>query len=155
MRGHAEIRPATHGVIAMLGCFQLPLELDRIHLFSREREDTLRFRFGFRDVPFTCVAERQNGIPCLTLTGDLGALPYTAESAHQRKSVQMIISAASRHSGLLWTISPRQQIELKGALSIDRPLTPTALVAGTVTLLLRARPYIELLIETLIAIEAA
>ncbi|HUK08626.1 MAG TPA: hypothetical protein VLX09_12215 [Stellaceae bacterium] len=155
MRNPLEAKPATRGIVAILGCFQLPLELDRVHLFSREREDTLRFRFGYREIPFVCVAERQDGVPCLTLTGDLGALPYTAEGPHRRRSVQMIIAAASRDSGLGWTVSPRQQIEVKGELAIDRPLTPTALVAGTVTLVLRARPYLDLLLETLTSAEAA
>jgi len=151
MRDRVEIRPAAQGAVATLGCFQLPIELDRVRVFGRDRKraDGLCFRFGFRDIPFQCVAERQGGLPCLTLTGDLGALPYTAENADRRRSVQTILSAAGQRSGLRWTVSPQQQIEVRGALTLDRPLTGPALVTGAVTLLLRARPYLDLLIDTL------
>lgn len=151
MHDHVEIEPAAQSVVAALGCFQLPIELDHVRAFGRDRSraDGLCFRFGFREIPFKCEAERQEGQLYLNLTGDLGALPYTAESANQRRSIQTILSAAGERSGLQWTVSPQQQIEVKGALTLDRPLTGSALVTGAVTLLLRAQPYLDLLIDTL------
>jgi len=151
MPDHVEIQPAAQGLVAALGCFQLPIELDRVRVAGRNRErvDGLCFRFGFRDIPFKCEAERRAGQPYLSLSGDLGALPYTAEGADRRRSVQTILSVATQRSGLRWTVSPQQQIEVSGALTLDGPLTGPALVTGAVTLLLRARPYLDLLIDTL------
>lgn len=151
MRNSVEIQPAAQSIVAALGRFPLPIELDRVRLFgrSRKRGEQLCFRFGFRDVPFKCVAERRDGLPYLTLSGDLGGLACTPTTPARRRSVQTIVAAAAQRSGLLWTISPRQQVEVSGALTLDGPLTGASLVTGAVTLLMRARPYLDLLVDTL------
>lgn len=151
MTATIQSKPETHGIIASLGRFELPLELDRIHLFGRGTKEQLCFRFAFREVPFSCTAERQGGRPTLALTGDFGALPYSAEGPERRRRVQTVIAAAQSCSGLRWTVTPQRQIEVSGDIALDLPLTPTALVAGTVTLLLRVRPYLDLLLEALTA----
>ena len=151
MTATIQSKPETHGIIASLGRFELPLELDRIHLFGRGNKEQLCFRFAFREVPFSCTAKREDGGPTLALTGDFGSLPYTAEGSERRRTVQTVIAVAQRRSGLRWTVTPQQQIEVSGDIALDLPLTPTALVAGTVALLLRVRPYLDLLLEALTA----
>ena len=146
-----ETKRETQGVIASIGGIKLPLELDRIHLFGRSGKQQLSFRFAFREVPFSCIAERQNGRPTLALIGDFGALPYTAEDPERRRAVQAVLATAQQRSGLRWAVTPQQQIEVKGDIALDLPLTSMALVAGAVTLLLRVRPYLELLLESLSA----
>src|SRR5580765_7985860 len=93
-------KPSSRGIVATLGGFKLPLELDRMDLLGRNGKRPFVFRFAFRDIPFSCTAEQQDGHTVLALTGDLGALPYTAEAPARRRAVQMILSAAHRHSGL-------------------------------------------------------
>lgn len=144
-----ESKPETRGVIARLGSYDLPIELDRLHLFGNGGKGAISFCFAFRDVPFSCTAERQDGRPILALVGDFGALPYSVESVERRRSVQTVLAAAQRRSGLDWKVTRTQTIAVQGGITLDLPLTPKALVVGTVTLLLRARPYIELLVETL------
>lgn len=100
-------------------------------------------------MPFSCTADRDNGHAALALSGDFGSLPYTAEGAERRRSIQAVLTAARQRSGLSWDVTPQQQIEVKGGITLDLPLTPIALVAGAVTLLLRARPYLDLLLEAL------
>ena len=151
MTATVETKRETQGVIASIGGIKLPLELDRIHLFGRGAKQQLSFRFAFHEVPFSCIAERQDGRPTLALAGDFGALPYTAEDPERRRAVQAVLAAAQRRSGLRWAVTPQQQIEVKGDIALDLPLTPMALVAGAVTLLLRVRPYLELLLECLSA----
>lgn len=149
MSATVESKPETHGVIAKLGNYELPLELDRLHLFGSTGAGAISFCFAFRDVPFSCTAERQDGRPVLALVGDFGALPYSAESPERRRSVQTVLAAAQRRSGLEWKVTPTQTIAVKGGITLDLPLTPKALVVGTVAVLLRARPYIDLLVEIL------
>jgi hypothetical protein len=107
------------------------------------------FRFAYREVPFACTATRENGRPVLTLTGDFGALPYTAAGPARRQAVQTVVAAAQRRSGLDWHVTPEQQIVMKGGISLAKPLTPVAVIVGAVTVLLRARPYLEVLLDTL------
>jgi hypothetical protein len=149
MAASVQTKPDTRGIVATLGRSQLPLELDRLHLLGRDGSTPLAFRFVFQEVPFSCTAERQGDRAMLALTGDFGALPYTAESADRRRSVQSALAEARRDSGLDWEVTPQQEIEVKGDIDLGLPLTPVALVAGAVTLLMRARPSLERLLGAL------
>jgi hypothetical protein len=63
--------------------------------------------------------------------------------------VQTIVAAARERSGLDWQVTPDQQIVMKGGISLALPLTPVAMIAGAVTLLLQARPFLDALLEAL------
>ena len=145
----AEREPKDQSIIAALGGFGLPLELDRSEFFGSGATRPVAFRFTFREVPFSCIAERKDGQPLLALTGDFGALPYTAEGPERRKAVQAVVAHARCRSGLDWQVTPHQEIIMRGGISLALPLTPVAMVTGAVTLLLRARPFLELLLETM------
>ncbi len=149
MHALAESKPKEESIIAALGGFTLPLELDRPEIFGLGERRPLAFRFTFREVPFSCTATRENGRPVLALTGDFGALPYTAEGAERRQAVQTVVATARQRSGLDWQVTPEQQIVMKGGISLALPLTPVAMIAGAVTLLLRARPFLDALLEAL------
>jgi hypothetical protein len=83
------------------------------------------------------------------LTGDFGVLPFTAEGHERRQAVQTVVAAAHGRSGLDWHVTPQQQIVMKGGISLSLPLTPVAMIAGAVTVLLRAKPYLEALLAAL------
>ncbi|HKX06767.1 MAG TPA: hypothetical protein VJN67_01175 [Stellaceae bacterium] len=145
----AESKPKEASIIATLGGFEQPIELDRAEVLGLGGARPVAFRFAYRDVPFACTATRENGHPVLTLTGDFGALPYTAAGPARRQAVQTVVAAAQRRSGLDWHVTADQQIVMKGGISLTKPLTPVAVIAGAVTVLLRARPYLEVLLDAL------
>jgi hypothetical protein len=145
----AEIEPKDQSIIATLGGLALPLELDRSHPFGRGASRPVAFRFTFHEMPFSCTVERRDGEPVLTLTGDFGALPYTAESPERRQAVRSVVVAARRRSGLEWQVTPQQQVVVRGGIPLAMPLTPVAMIVGAVTLLLRAQPFLELLLEVM------
>jgi hypothetical protein len=145
----AERKPKDRSIIATLGGSGRPLELDRSEFFGSCSTRPVAFRFTYREVPFSCIAERKDGRPVLTLIGDFGALPYTAEGPQRRKAVQTVVAHARRCSGLDWQVTLQQEITVRGSISLALPLTPVAMVTGAVTLLLRARPFLELLLETM------
>src|SRR5690348_9395271 len=120
----AKSSPKEESIIATLGGFKLPIELDRPAIFGLAEHRPLAFRFSFREVPFSCTAMRENGHPLLSLTGDFGALPYTAEGPERRQAVQTVVAAARQRSGLDWQVTPEQQIVMKGGISLALPLTP-------------------------------
>jgi hypothetical protein len=133
---------------SLIGAVELPLELDRSDLLGRDGSDPVVFRFVLHDVPFSCTVDRPEGQPMLTLTGDLGALPYTAEGAERRRAMQAVVAAARERSGLDWQVTPQQQIQVRGGISLPSPLTPVAMILGAVTLLLRVLPFLEQLLQT-------
>jgi hypothetical protein len=134
-------KPKDQSLLAALGGVGLPLELDRSDLLGRDGSDPVVFRFVLRDVPFSCTVEQPEGQPVLMLTGDLGALPYTTE---RRQALQTALATARERSGLDWQVTP-QQIQVCG--SIASPPTPVAMILGAATLLLRALPFLEPLLE--------
>jgi hypothetical protein len=141
-------KPKDQSLIAALGAVRLPLELDSSEILGRDGSDPVAFRFVLREVPFSCTVERPEGQPVLTLTGDLGALPYTGEGAERRRAMQAVVAAARDRSGLDWQVTPQQQIQVRSGISLPSPLTHVAMILGAVTLLLRALPFLEQLLQT-------
>jgi hypothetical protein len=139
-------KPKDQSLLAALGGVGLPLELDRSDLLGRDGSDPVVFRFVLRDVPFSCTVEQPEGQPVLMLTGDLGALPFTAGNAERRQAMQTALAAARERSGLDWQVTPQQQIQVRGGIA--SPQTPVGMTLGAVTFLLRALPFLEQLLET-------
>jgi hypothetical protein len=142
---------AAPSVLAALGRFVPPFEIDR---FGAAPEGTppvrpsgvLDFRFCFAEVPFHARAERRQGRPMLTLSGDLGTLPFTIENARRRHRLRLVLAAAQRRSGLTWEVTAHHAIRLRGEIELELPLTPVAVLAGAVALLMKIRPYLDLVV---------
>ena len=137
-------------VLASLSRLAGPLEIDRADggiadLPPARPSGVLRFRFCFREVPFEACAERRQNRPVLILTGELGTLPFSIESPARRRRLRKVLAAAGLFSGLRWEVTSAQTIRASGEIDLGAALTPTAIIAGTATLLLRSRPYIELM----------
>jgi len=138
------------GAIASLGRIAPPFEIDRFGasfgLGPARASGVLTFHFCFKEVPFTAHTERRQDRPVLHLTGDLGVLPYTIENAPRRRRLRKVLAAAQRASGLSWELTPQHVIRASGEIDLGLPLTPVAVIAGAATLLLRSRPYLELIV---------
>lgn len=138
------------GVVASLGRVAPPFEIDRFGtsfgLDPARPSGVLKFRFCFKEVPFTAQTERRQGRPVLTLTGDLGVLPFSIENARRRRRLRKVLAYARQASGLSWEVTPEQLIRASGEADLGLPLTPTAIIAGATTLLLRSRAYLELIV---------
>lgn len=138
------------GALASLGRVAPPFEIDRFGasfgLDPARASGVLTFRFCFQEVPFSARTERRDDRPVLRITGDLGTLPFTIENATRRRRLRKVLSAARHASGLRWEITARNLIRATGEIDLGLPLTPTAVIAGATTLLLRSRPYLELIV---------
>ena len=151
MTAAAPVLPAAaEGALAVIAAAAPPFEIDRFGasfgLGSARASGALTFRFCFREVPFSASTERRADRPVLRLAGDLGYLPYSIENPTRRRRLRKALSAVRHASGLRWEITGRNLIRASGEIDLGRTLTPTALVAGAATLLLRSRPYLELII---------
>ena len=142
--------PLPVSVVASLGRFEPPFEIDRFGasfgIGPARPSGILNFRFCFQEVPFQAHTERRDGRPVLSLTGDLGILPFTIENATRRRRLRKVLSAAKQASGLCWEIGADQCIRVTGEIDLGDTLTPTAVIAGATTLLLKSRPYLDLII---------
>ena len=142
--------PPLQGVIASLGELAPPFDLDRFGasfgLGPARPGGPLAFRFCFREVPFAARIERRQNKAALSLAGDFGILPFSAENPRRRRRLRLALAAARRASGLRWEVTPDHHIRATGEVDLALPLTPLAVVAGATGLLLRSRPYLELIV---------
>jgi hypothetical protein len=142
--------PFPTSIVASLGRYEPPFEIDRFGASFGIRparpSGILNFRFCFQEVPFHARTERREGRPVLSFTGDLGILPFTIENATRRRRLRKVLAAARHASGLCWTIGADHCIRVTGEIDLGMKLTPTAVIAGATTLLLKSRPYLDLII---------
>ena len=141
---------APAGLIASLGSVALPLEIDRGFGpgdSGARPTGVLTFCFGFQDVPFQARAERRDGRPWLTLTGDLGSLPFSIENPRRRRRLLKVLHGAQAGTTVQWEVDQDHRMRVIGEIELGLPLTPMAVVAGAATLLVHCRPYIDLIVK--------
>jgi hypothetical protein len=141
---------APAGLIASFGRFELPFEIDRGLVpgdAGASPTGVLTFCFGFQDVPFQARAERRDGRPWLTLTGDLGSLPFSIENPRRRRRLLKVLHGAQAGTTLRWEVDQDHRMRVIGEIELGLPLTPMAVVAGAATLLVHCRPYIDLIVK--------
>jgi hypothetical protein len=105
-------------------------------------------RFTYLDVPFTGHVERRGGETILRLSGAVGPIPFSAQAARRRRRALKALAAA-RRTPLDWRVSAAQEISVGGVIALAEPVTPVAMVAAAVQLLLRGERYLSLLLDVL------
>ena len=138
------------GVLAAMSRFEPPFEIDRFGAsfgMGVRPSGVLEFNFCFKEIPFRGRTERRNDRPVLSLTGDLGILPFSIENARRRRRLRTVLTSAQHRSGMSWEIMANHRIRATGELYLDLPLTPTAIIAGATTLLMASLPYLELIVS--------
>lgn len=142
--------PDVERALASLGRFAPPFEIDRLGLLGGKPPKptgVLTFCFGFQDVPFQARAARREGRPFLTLTGDLGSLPFSIENPRRRRRLLKVLQAAQTGTTMQWEVNQDQRMRVTGEIELGLPLTPMAVVAGAATLLVHCRPYVDLIVR--------
>ncbi len=107
--------------------------------------DRLDVGFEYKGVPFVVRAQgRDQGID-MEVRANLGALPFTAEDPERRATALAILDAARADLGGRVRLTKDQKLVIAEVFRLEEALTPTSLLAETVRIVLRHRPYLELL----------
>jgi hypothetical protein len=132
---------------------RLPIELDRLSLpqamAARRDGQRFGFRFVWRDVPFSGTVTGDGAPARLTVTGELGPLPFTIEAARRRNRALRTLAAAQRSTDLDWRLTAAQEIVVSGETMLVGPSTPGAMIAGAVGVIARGDHYLALLLDVL------
>ncbi|MGO1117804.1 hypothetical protein ACTL6U_03835 [Rhodovibrionaceae bacterium A322] len=127
----------------------LPLELGSIELTEegliqhRESSEPVTFSFKYHNYSFAGeLAEHHNGR--LRLVGDLGKLPYTAESPEGRNFIRKLSAATSVMPHGKFIITDRQDVRLLAEEELPEPHTPVSFMATAAALLLEFKPFLDL-----------
>jgi len=112
------------------------------------KKRTFDFTFEYMDFIFAVKATAENHQTHMRFHANLGYIPFTCEGAKNRSNVIGIVNQAGTMLGGKVHISPQQRIMLAEDFWFDQPLTPSLLMTKTVQLLIKAKPYLGLLAES-------
>ncbi len=118
-------------------------------LLRRVLKAPLRFTFSWRGIDFTGTFETlEKGIR-LSLQGDLGSLPYSAENARARDGLLAIVDACGDGSSGMLKVVSGQTIVLETAIDLPRSVGDGAsnIVTSLTLLVLNTAPFLDLLAE--------
>jgi hypothetical protein len=102
------------------------------------------FSFVYCDIPCAAVLREEGGEAELTVTARLGPLPFSAESARARGSLQAIIDAANQSLGGVFTVTDGQ-IRLTLTAHAPGPVGAVTVVTAVTRLLVPVKPYLACL----------
>jgi len=114
-------------------------------LFRKNDDGIYNFTFAYMGYQFAVRAEAKPGRTRMRVHAFLGHLPYTAESRYLRANVRAVVESAGAALGGRIQINGQQRILLIDEFNFDQTLTPASLLTKTVTFLLQAKPYLDLL----------
>lgn len=80
----------------------------------------------------------------LRIHGSMGRLPYSYESAFSRTNVMAVVRAAGKALGGTVRVDENQRIILIETLTFPGRLSPKVVIAETAKVLLRVKPYLQL-----------
>jgi hypothetical protein len=115
----------------------------------RDFKSPVSFTFVCAGATLTARAGREDSEAWLEVDGDLGALPFSAESRDARSEVIAILLAARLTDHRYFGVGPDQRIRVRGEIPLTCPLSPASILTGVTMFTLAVRPFIELLIEAL------
>lgn len=133
---------------------ELPLQLHHVELSEsgevrrRRKGAELTFSFIYRGMPFACECQTTDA-PKLKIVGELGKLPFTAESSKGRRFLKHLATATSDLSKGHFAIIGDQDVRLLAEVAPPRGLTPVSIIAALSAVLLEFKPFFELAEEAL------
>jgi hypothetical protein len=101
----------------------------------------------YHGYPFVVRAESREEKTMVDIRTILGNMPYSSESHNSRVAVAKILAALNDRLGFKMSLTQKQRLILSDNLESEEPLTPTNLLSMVTLMLLRARPYLDLLAE--------
>ena len=109
---------------------------------------TLPATYSFKcyGTPFDVVVSRNPGGGArLTLHGDLGVLPFSAESRTARQYMRAVIDIGQNFPHAEITLSKTQSIILRGVMDFENPPSPATAVAATAVIVIAGKPFVEMI----------
>ncbi len=108
-------------------------------------DGNIQFDFGFRDIRFVGRVDEGGGRAHLKLEGDLGPMPFSAESPAARNGLARIVEAANDHLQEQVFRVAQGRILLGRDLDIPVPVSATGLIGAVTRFLLPTLSYLELI----------
>lgn len=134
----------AEGKKVTLGGIALPLDIESLETLPVQPGGIIQFDFRWRQIHFTCRYQEGGDGGMLRIAGDVGPLPFTAESPAARAGLNHIVADANDLLGPTFRLS-QGRILFVAAEPVQRPLTATHVVAAAAVMLIPAAPYLDLI----------
>lgn len=127
---------------------RLPLDpgavaVDADGTLAGTRQRDFSFRFTYRRIVLS-VRFLAGVAPCVEIHGQLGAMPFSAETPGARFALSAILNAANSHLGDGFCVVAGR-ICLSGTVPLEGAVTAVALVRVLTAFLVPRKPYLELI----------
>jgi hypothetical protein len=116
---------------------------------QRDLTTPVTFTFDCAGIRLSARAGRQGDQAWLEVEGELGALPFSAESRDARSQAIAVLIAARLTDYRYFGVSADQRIKLRGEIALTPPLTPASILTSVTQFVIAVRPFIELLQEAM------
>jgi hypothetical protein len=160
---HARPLPASYDMAAhqsatvngMLGLLAgVPFLFDSVvvgpdgAIAHRDREK-LSFCFDFLGVTFNADGQRMADSFVVTLTANLGPLPFSAESAAVRNEIRNLVAASALPEAPEFSIADDQTIRLVSSFELYQPVSPILILTVVTEYLIAVKPWLTRFAELL------
>jgi hypothetical protein len=127
-----------------IGGICLPLDVEALEGLPVDPGGVIQFTFIYADICFAARYEAGDEAGRLKVVGDVGPLPFSAESPQARAGLMQIVTAATDHLGpVLHRLHGR--ISLIHESRVEHPVTAISLISAIARIVLPARPYLDLI----------
>ena len=104
--------------------------------------ETLRFAFDYQGLTFDAEGRRVGDAFVLTISANLGPLPFSAESSQVRRIIQDLVIASAALIEPRFTIGQDQMIRVTATVDLAKPVSPVTTLTMVTELLLVLKPWI-------------
>lgn len=104
--------------------------------------EKLHFSFDYQGITFNAEGSRDGDSFILTISAELGPLPFSAESALARRAIQDLVLASGAIVGPHFRIAEDQTIRVDASLSLLKPVSPVTTLTLVTELLLVLKPWL-------------
>ena len=105
----------------------------------------IAFGFTYAGIAFEALADRSDEQPKLSVRGQVGTLPFSAEGVQRRADVKSIIAASREVQACRLSLDQRHEIWLDADIEVETPMTPTSLIAAAAAVIARCKPWLDML----------
>ena len=128
----------------IIGGMCLPLDIEALESLPINPGGVFQFDFVFHHIRFAIRYEEHDSHGRLRVVGDVGPLPYSAESPAARSGLNQIMSRANEVLGAQFRLN-QGRIVLGSEAEIERPVTATKMIATVAAALIPSVPYLDLM----------
>lgn len=139
---------------------QLPIDVPSVQitpegtLEARDSDSAFTFSFVSFGIRFEASVGKQDVDHFLQVEGNLGPIPYRAESPVLRSEILTIVRTNSEFDVPIFLINAQRQLLVRVAVPVSPPQTAGALIGAAVQALVIMRPYLELIEEKFLGARA-